>query len=41
VLDAQQNLISAQQSGAQVRRAQLESHVQLYKALGGGLNPSS
>ena len=41
VLDAQQNLISAQQSGAQVRRAQLESNVQLYKALGGGLNPSS
>ncbi|OIQ63693.1 toluene efflux pump outer membrane protein TtgF precursor [mine drainage metagenome] len=36
VLEAQRELIAAQQMAAQVRRAQLESNVQLYKALGGG-----
>lgn len=36
VLDAQRELIAAQQMAAQVRRVQLESTVQLYKALGGG-----
>lgn len=36
VLDAQRELMAAQQMAIQVRRAQLESNVQLYKALGGG-----
>ncbi|WP_168224823.1 efflux transporter outer membrane subunit [Rhodoferax aquaticus] len=36
VLDAQRELFAAQQAALQVRRAQLESAVQLYKALGGG-----
>jgi multidrug efflux system outer membrane protein len=36
VLEAQRELIAAQQMAVQVRRAQLESNVQLYKALGGG-----
>ena len=36
VLAGQRELIAAQQMGAQVRRAQLESIAQLYKALGGG-----
>jgi len=36
VLDAQRELIAAQQMGIQLRRAQLESNVQLFKALGGG-----
>lgn len=38
VLDAQREMIAAQQMSAQVRRAQLESTVQLYKALGGGID---
>jgi len=36
VLEAQRELIGAQQMVVQLRRAQLESNVQLYKALGGG-----
>lgn len=36
VLDGERELIYAQQSTAQVRRAQLEAAAQLYKALGGG-----
>ncbi len=36
VLDGERNLVSAQQNTAQLRRAQLESAAQLYKALGGG-----
>lgn len=36
VLDAQRELLTAQQSNVNVRRAQLEAAVQLYKALGGG-----
>ncbi|MDD5029145.1 MAG: efflux transporter outer membrane subunit [Rhodoferax sp.] len=36
VLEAQRELIGAQQMAVQLRRAQLESNVQLYKALGGG-----
>lgn len=36
VLEAQRELIAAQQMAVQVRRGQLESNVQLYKALGGG-----
>jgi multidrug efflux system outer membrane protein len=36
VLEAQRELIGVQQMGVQLRRAQLESNVQLYKALGGG-----
>ncbi len=36
VLDAQREWIAARQAIVQVRRAQLESNVQLYKALGGG-----
>jgi multidrug efflux system outer membrane protein len=36
VLDAQRELFSAQQSATQVRRAQLTTSAQLYKALGGG-----
>ena len=36
VLEAQRELVSAQQMATQLRRAQLESTVQLYKALGGG-----
>ncbi|MDR3371400.1 efflux transporter outer membrane subunit [Rhodoferax sp.] len=36
VLDAQREVIAALQTAAQVRLAQLESNVQLYKALGGG-----
>ena len=36
VLAGQRELLSAQQTEAQVRRAQLEATAQLYKALGGG-----
>ena len=36
VLDGQRELVAAQQACAQVRRTQLESAAQLYKALGGG-----
>ncbi len=36
VLDAQRDLVLAQQSAVQVRRAQLDAAAQLYKALGGG-----
>lgn len=36
VLEGQRELIAAQEMGIQVRRAQLESSAQLFKALGGG-----
>jgi outer membrane protein, multidrug efflux system len=36
VLDAQREVLAAQQGQIQLRRAQLESAAQLYKALGGG-----
>jgi len=36
VLSAQRELLAARQMVSQVRRAQLEANVQLYKALGGG-----
>ena len=36
VLDGQRELLAAQQAATNVRRAQLEATVQLYKALGGG-----
>ena len=36
VLDGQRELVATQQVTVQVRRAQLESTAQLYKALGGG-----
>ena len=36
VLEAQRDIVSAQQNIIQVRRSQLESAAQLYKALGGG-----
>ncbi len=36
VLEVQRELIGVQQMALQLRRAQLESNVQLYKALGGG-----
>ena len=36
VLDAQRDLVTAQQTFVQVRRAQLDAAAQLYKALGGG-----
>lgn len=36
VLDGERNLIAAQQASVQLRRAQLDSAAQLYKALGGG-----
>jgi outer membrane protein, multidrug efflux system len=36
VLDGQRELLAAQQTATNVRRAQLEATVQLYKALGGG-----
>lgn len=36
VLDGQRELVSAQQGSTQLRRAQLETAAQLYKALGGG-----
>lgn len=36
VLEAQRDIVSAQQNITQVRRSQLESAAQLYKALGGG-----
>lgn len=36
VLDAQREIVAAQQNITQVRRSQLESAAQLYKALGGG-----
>ncbi|MBK9443400.1 MAG: efflux transporter outer membrane subunit [Comamonadaceae bacterium] len=38
VLEAQRELIGAQQRALQLRRTQLESNVQLYKALGGGID---
>lgn len=37
VLDAQREALAAEQVTAQIRRAQLESAAQLYKALGGGV----
>lgn len=36
VLEGQRELVAAQEMGIQVRRAQLESSAQLFKALGGG-----
>jgi multidrug efflux system outer membrane protein len=36
VLDAQRDLVGAQQSFIQIRRARLDAAAQLYKALGGG-----
>ncbi len=36
VVDAQRELLAAQQASTNVRRAQLDAAVQLYKALGGG-----
>ena len=36
VLDAQRDIVAAQQATVLVRRQQLESAAQLYKALGGG-----
>jgi multidrug efflux system outer membrane protein len=36
VLDGQRELLVAQLTSAQIRRAQLETAAQLYKALGGG-----
>jgi multidrug efflux system outer membrane protein len=36
VLDGERELLAAQQTATQLRRAQLESAAQLYKALGGG-----
>lgn len=39
VLDAQRELLSSQQGAVQVRRAQLGTAAQLYKALGGGDTP--
>lgn len=38
VLEGQRELVAAQEMGIQVRRAQLESSAQLFKALGGGGN---
>lgn len=38
VIDAQREVLAAQQSGAAVRRAQLDAAVQMYKVLGGGLD---
>jgi len=40
VLDAQRDLLAAQQVTVQARRFQLDVAAQLYKALGGGLAPS-
>lgn len=37
VLEGQRELVAAQEMGIQVRRAQLESSAQLFKALGGGV----
>jgi multidrug efflux system outer membrane protein len=39
VLDAQRELLASQQGAVQVRRAQLSTAAQLYKALGGGDTP--
>jgi multidrug efflux system outer membrane protein len=36
VLDGQRDLVTAQLGATQIRRAQLETASQLYKALGGG-----
>ena len=36
MLDAQRDLVGAQQTYLQVQRAQLDAATQLYKALGGG-----
>lgn len=41
VLDAQRDLFAQQQTAVQVRRAQLSTAAQLYKALGGGDNPDN
>ena len=41
VLDAQRDLFAQQQIGVQVRRAQLSTAAQLYKALGGGDSPDT
>lgn len=41
VLDAQRELFSSQQAAIQVRRAQLSTAAQLYKALGGGDTPDT
>lgn len=38
VIDAQRELLAAQQGSAGVRRAQLDAAVQLYKVLGGGVD---
>lgn len=38
VIDAQRELLSAQQGYASIRRAQLDAAVQMYKALGGGVD---
>ena len=40
-MDGQRELVAAQQAIAMTRRAQLESAVQLYKALGGGSQADS
>jgi multidrug efflux system outer membrane protein len=37
VLESEREWVASQQLTAQVRRAQLESAAQLYKALGGGI----
>jgi multidrug efflux system outer membrane protein len=37
VLDSEREFLASQQASIQVRRSQLESAAQLYKALGGGL----
>ena len=36
LLDAERNLVSARQNTVQLRRGQLDTAAQLYKALGGG-----
>jgi multidrug efflux system outer membrane protein len=41
VLDAQKDLFAQQQTAVQVRRAQLSTAAQLYKALGGGDSPDT
>lgn len=41
VLDAQRDLFAQQQAAVQIRRAQLSTAAQLYKALGGGAEPEA
>lgn len=41
VLDAQRELLAQQQAAVQIRRAQLSTATQLYKALGGGNTPEA